>query len=280
LQPETPRPRKIRKVLVVINKHKDLTRTVADEFRDFFSSRKIALEIHAFRERPPLAKPRLAGVDLAVSLGGDGTLLYCSQLLAGGDIPILAVNLGNFGFITDVTYTEWKETYDKYSQGLIGVSGRIMLDAEVKRRGRRAARFLGLNDGGILSSGISKIVRYRADGIVVATPTGSTAYSLSAGGPILHPEMEAFILSPICPFSLSHRPLVVPGSEYVEIRIERGQRTNVILTLDGQNEYRLEEDDIVYFRQSQHVTRIIRSGKRNFYEVLRSKLSWSGEPHA
>jgi NAD+ kinase len=265
---------------------------VADEFRDFFSSRKIVFEILAFRERLPIKKPRLAGVDLAVSLGGDGTLLYCSQILAGQDIPILAVNLGNFGFITDVTHTEWKETYDKYSQGLIGVSERIMLDVEVKRRGQRTARFLGLNDGVIIASGISKIVRleaylshtyigrYRADGIIIATPTGSTAYSLSAGGPILHPEMSAFILSPICAFSLSHRPLVVPGDEYVEIRVERGQRTSIILTIDGQNEFKLAEDDSVYFRQSKHVTHIIRSGKRNFYEVLRSKLSWSGEPHA
>ncbi len=265
---------------------------MADEFKDFFSGRKVDLDILAYRDRPPAKKHRLANVDLAVSLGGDGTLLYCSQLLAGQDIPILAVNLGNFGFITDVSHTEWKETFDKYCQGLVGVSERIMLDAEVKRRGRRAARFLGLNDGVIISSGISKIVRleaylshtyigrYRADGIIIATPTGSTAYSLSAGGPILHPEMEAFILSPICAFSLSHRPLVVPGDDYVEIHIERGQRTNVILTIDGQNEYRLEEDDIVHFRKSQHVTHIVRSGKRNFYEVLRSKLSWSGEPHA
>jgi NAD+ kinase len=246
----------------------------------------------SFQDRPPARKPRLTGVDLAVSLGGDGTLLYCSQLLAGEDIPILAVNLGNFGFITEVTRTEWKEIFTKYCQGLIGVSERIMLEVEVKRRGRRAARFLGLNEGVIISSGISKIVRleaflshtyigrYRADGIVIATPTGSTAYSLSAGGPILHPEMEAFILSPICPFSLSHRPLVVPASEYVEIAVVPGQRTNIILTLDGQAAFKLEENDSVFFRKSEHAARIIRSDKRNFYEVLRSKLAWSGEPNA
>jgi len=225
-------------------------------------------------------------------LGGDGTLLYCSQLLAGLDIPILAVNLGNFGFITEVTRTEWKEIFTKYSDGLVGVSSRIMLDVEVRRGGRRAARFLGLNEGVIISAGISKIVRleaflshtyigrYRADGIVIATPTGSTAYSLSAGGPILHPEMEAFILSPICPFSLSHRPLVVPAAESVEINVEPHQRTNVILTVDGQNEYRLAENDSVVFKKSEHAAHIVRSDKRNFYEVLRSKLNWSGEPNA
>ena len=284
--------RTIKKVLAFINKNKDLDKTVADEFRGFFTDHRIAFEIVSLQDTPLARKPRLAGVDLAVSLGGDGTLLYCSQLLAGLDIPILAVNLGNFGFITEVTRPEWKEIFTKFQEGRVGVSTRIMLDVAVSRRGRTAARFLGLNDGVIISSGISKLVRlqaslsstyigcYRADGIVIATPTGSTAYSLSAGGPVLHPEMEAFILSPICAFSLAHRPLVVPAGESVEITVEPHQRTNILLTVDGQTEFRLLENDSVIFRKSKHAAHIVRSDKRNFYEVLRSKLHWSGEPHA
>lgn len=284
--------RQIKKVLVIINKNKDLTRAVAEEFRDFFGKMGIKLEILSFQEKPVKSRPLLKGFDLAVSLGGDGTLLYCSRLLAGKDIPILAVNFGNFGFITEVTRNEWKEIFAKYENGIAPVSPRIMLDVEVRRKGRRVASFLGLNEGVIISSGITKLVRleaflshtyvgrYRADGIVIATPTGSTAYSLSAGGPILHPEMEAFILCPICPFSLAHRPLVVSAAESVEIKVEPKQRTNIILTVDGMSEFRLMENDSVVFGKSAHTARIIRSDKRNFYEVLRQKLSWSGEPNA
>ncbi|MBN1525679.1 MAG: NAD(+)/NADH kinase [Spirochaetales bacterium] len=284
--------REIKKVLAVINKSKDLSGLIAEEFRDFFSRKNIHLDIFPFQERPKLKKQHFSDVDLAISLGGDGTLLYCSQLLAGANIPILAVNLGNFGFITEVTKNEWKDVFDKFVEGKTDVTTRIMLDVEVKRKGKKVAGFCGLNDGVIISSGISKIVRleaflsqtyigrYRADGIIIATPTGSTAYSLAAGGPILHPEMEAFILCPICPFSISHRPIVVPGDEYIEINLEPEQRTNVILTVDGQNEFVLKPADSVIFRKSEHDAHIIRSDKRNFYEVLRTKLSWSGEPNA
>ncbi|RPJ09907.1 MAG: NAD(+)/NADH kinase [Spirochaetaceae bacterium] len=284
--------REIKKVLAVMKRSKDLSRSIAEEFQEFFSQRKIKLVIHPFQERPRLKRSHVEDVDLALSRGGDGTLLYCSQLLAGADIPILAVNLGNFGFITEVTRNEWKDIFDKFEEGKTDVTTRIMLDVEVRRKGKRAVQFCGLNDGVIISSGISKIVRleaflsqtyigrYRADGIIIATPTGSTAYSLAAGGPILHPEMEAFILCPICPFSISHRPLVVPANEFIEINVETTQRTNIILTVDGQNEFVLEPSDSVIFRKSIHSAHIIRSDKRNFYEVLRTKLNWSGEPNA
>jgi len=124
------------------------------------------------------------------------------------------------------------------------------------------------------------IGRYRADGIIIATPTGSTAYSLSAGGPILHPEMEAFIICPICPFSLAHRPLVVPAKEYLEIVLQEKQRTTLNLTVDGQELFELQPGDSVIFKKSRHYAHILNSDKRNFYEVLRSKLNWSGEPNA
>ncbi|MEJ2665197.1 MAG: NAD(+)/NADH kinase [Spirochaetia bacterium] len=238
------------------------------------------------------AKIPLDEVDLALSVGGDGTLLYCSQLVAGRDIPVLAVNLGTFGFISEVSRNEWQEVFEKYINEEISVSPRIMLDVTVVRADSEIGIFSGLNDGVIISSGIARLVeldaylsktyigRYRADGIIIATPTGSTAYSLSAGRPILHPEMEAFIICPICPFSLAHRPLVVPAKEYLEIVLQEKQRTTLNLTVDGQELFELQPGDSVIFKKSRHYAHILNSDKRNFYEVLRSKLNWSGEPNA
>ena len=129
-----------------------------------------------------------------------------------------------------------------------------------------------------VSLGDQRLGTYRADGVMVATPTGSTAYSAAAGGPILHPEMEAMILNPICPFTLSHRPIVLPPTEEVRISLDRPQRTRVALTVDGQSLTPLGEGDEVVVRASNERAQIIRSDQRTFYEVLRSKLNWSGGP--
>jgi NAD+ kinase len=149
-----------------------------------------------------------------------------------------------------------------------------------------------MNDAVISGSGISKIVRlnvmlnktslgqYLADGIIVSTPTGSTAYSVAAGGPILDPEIEAFILNPICPFTLSNRPIVVSGTDVIFINVEREQRAEVILSIDGQEVIPLEKGDNVIFEKSRSKVLLVRSDRRNFYEVLRSKLNWSGGTNA
>lgn len=234
----------------------------------------------------------LRGADIALSIGGDGTLLFCARILAGFGIPILAVNLGDFGFITEISKNEWKEAFCDYVKGVLGVSERLMIDVFVHRGGKKLVQLKGLNDAVICTSGISKIIRlkvylsktyisnYRADGVIIATPTGSTAYSMAAGGPILHPEMEAFVLNPICPFTLSNRPLVVPGDEILEIEVEENQRTDVILTVDGQESLALKPKDRIVFAKAREKTLIIHSNKRNFYEVLRAKLNWTGEPRA
>ncbi len=122
--------------------------------------------------------------------------------------------------------------------------------------------------------------RYRADGVIVATPTGSTAYSMAAGGPILHPEMEAFILTPICPFSLSNRPTVVPASVVLRIEVEEPQKAETVLTIDGQETFFLHPRDSIIMRRAEQKTLIIRTDRRGFYEVLRTKLNWAGEPNA
>jgi len=162
----------------------------------------------------------------------------------------------------------------------------------VKRGGKRTAKYIALNDAVICSDGISKIVKlkinlsnislgkYRADGVIISSPTGSTAYSAAAGGPILDPRIEAMIINPICPFTLSNRPIVVNGKEIINIIVEKKQRTNLRLTIDGQLDYPLVQGDEVSFKKYVKKAMIIHSDKRDFFEVLREKLNWSGAPDA
>ncbi len=280
----------IRKILVIVNPLKDDAQSILHEMESYFSTRGIELEVQSIDDEPRAAD--LRGVDLAISLGGDGTLLSCARACLLESIPILAVNLGKFGFITEITSTEWIQTYEKFVEGKLGISERIMISAKVVRNRETIAKLVGLNDAVIGTIGVSRLIelnlflarsyvgRYRADGVIVSTPTGSTAYSMGAGGPILHPEMEAFILNPICPFTLSNRPLVVPAEEDIELELERADRTEAVLTIDGQQPFHLNNGDRITFQALPQKSLIIRSDRRNFYEVLRSKLNWSGEPHA
>jgi NAD+ kinase len=280
--------KKIRRVLIAVNEFRQEAQDALDDARSFFAAKGVEIKIAAVRGE----KPDLRAVDLAISFGGDGTLLYCARLLAGKNIPILAVNLGDFGFITEISKHEWKEALGKFLGGKLEISRRIMLAAQVRRHGEVVAEFMSLNDAVVRTSGTPKIIRlqvfvsgtyigrYRADGVIVATPTGSTAYSMSAGGPILHPEMEALLLIPICPFTLSNRPIVIPYDERVEILIEEQQRTDLFLTVDGQESFLLLPGDRVVLGKTGKESLIIQSDQRNFYEVLRSKLNWAGEPNA
>jgi NAD+ kinase len=290
--------KQIRRALVIVNLIKEETEELATQVRAELERRGIEVSVAPVQEGTfPQVDP---ATDLAITLGGDGTLLYAARIPAsvggaegGGaaqEIPILAVNLGDFGFITEISRQEWAQALDKYLAGKLGVSRRIMFDAVVQRGGRAIACFSGLNDAVVRSSEYSRIVglrlhlsstyiaRYRADGLILATPTGSTAYSMSAG-PILHPEMEAFILNPICPFTLASRPMVVPDSEELVVEVEERQRTAVALQVDGQEMYRLQPGDRVLFRKSARSTLIILSDQRNFYQVLASKLNWAGQPN-
>jgi NAD+ kinase len=219
-------------------------------------------------------------------------VLYCARLLAEKGIPILPVNLGNFGFITEISKEEWKDAFEKYAAGKLRIGKRVLLQIQVLRGGHEVFAVTALNDMVISSGSISKllglsafvsgfpIVRYRADGVIVSTPTGSTAYSAAAGGPMLHPEMEAMQLVPVCPFSLSHRPLVIPASEEVSIQVDEGQRTDVMLTADGQDVFPLREKDVIHASVAGTRIGIIQSDRRSFYTVLKEKLGWSGGPNA
>ncbi|MFP4536280.1 MAG: NAD(+)/NADH kinase [Spirochaetaceae bacterium] len=281
--------RTIGSVLIIANTGKPDARELAEEIERYLIAEGVRTVVFAFDGIPVTAPPEKE-FDLAISLGGDGTVLFASRILSSHTVPILPINLGDFGFITEVTRNEWRDAYLKFKEGKIEAGQRLILEVSIFRKGASIATFVGLNDAVISAGGISKIVNlsvhlgdqfigsYRADGIIVATPTGSTAYSAAAGGPILHPEMEAMILNPICPHTLSHRPLVIPSDEIVKVEVSERQRTQVVLTVDGQSLTPLEPFDQVIIKKMDERAAIVRSHRRTFYEVLRTKLNWSGGP--
>lgn len=226
-----------------------------------------------------------AQADLLVVLGGDGTLLSMAHALGDLGVPILGVNLGGLGFLTATTERELVPTLDALFRGEMAVEERMMLGARVRRRDGWLTEHVALNDVVITKSAMSRIIMlgvsiegeeatgYRADGLIVSTPTGSTAYCLSAGGPILHPTMDAMVLVPICSHTLTNRPIVLPAHLRVEITLLT-EHQEVMLTLDGQVGVALQPRDVVEVRRAASRIRLVRDPGRPFFSVLRSKLKW------
>lgn len=278
--------RSVRHVLLIVNMLKPDAVSMVDTIETRLSGMGITVSVSKFNGEVEI--PDLNGIDLIISLGGDGTVLFSSRLAAPKGIPVLAVNLGDFGFITEISKNEWEDAFDQYRKGELGLSERLMISVSLERAGSTIASYSGLNDVVLSAGGISKVIKldvalentalgkFKADGIIISTPTGSTAYSVAAGGPILDPEMEALIINPICPFTLSNRPIVVPAEKRISITVSEFQRTDVVLTVDGQILIPLVPKDSLIIQRSADKALIIRSDKRNFYEVLREKLKWSG----
>ncbi len=232
-------------------------------------------------------REKISACDVAVAIGGDGTLLFAARVFSQYGIPIAGINLGGLGFITEFRETEVVECVECFASNLHGFEGRMMIDVSVIREGSCCFHSKGLNDMVISTGGISRLLelevssdarligKYRADGIIVATPTGSTAYSLSAGGPILEPTTEALVICPICPHSLGARPLIVPPREVINVRILSTQR-KVIITVDGQVAFDVHDGDEVRVSKSETVTKLISLGNRSFYDIVREKLAWKG----
>jgi NAD+ kinase len=223
--------------------------------------------------------------DLLVVLGGDGTLLAAARLLGDRLIPILGVNLGSLGFLTSVTLDELYPLLEATLAGKHETSERMALQAQLIRGGTAAEGARALNDAVITQAALARLMgfdvhvdgvhvaRYRADGIVVATPTGSTAYSLAAGGPIVVPEVHAFVITPICPHMLTNRPLVIPDYSRIEIAPEQ-QGEPVSLTLDGQVGFQLLPGDRVGIQRAKSRVHLVRAAGRSYFDVLRNKLGW------
>src|SRR6202142_4544223 len=224
-------------------------------------------------------------INLLIVLGGDGTLLSGARAMRGKQVPILAVNLGGLGFLTSVTQEEMYPLLEQVLAGQYRTSERMMLDAEILRSGKVVEKETALNDAVANKAERARMLdfdvyvegnhvgRYRADGLIVATPTGSTAYSLAPGGPIGQPGIDAFVITPISPPILTNRPLVIPDTSRVEIDIAAAEEP-VYLTLDGQVGFRLEARDRVAITKSPNRVAFVQSPQKTYFEVLRSKLRW------
>jgi len=232
------------------------------------------------------AREKLASeADLLVVMGGDGTLLAAARLLGDREIPILGVNLGSLGFLTSVTLEELYPLLAVTLAGKHEISERGVLRAQMLRNGAAVEGARALNDAVVNQAALARLMdfdvhidgnhvaRYRADGIIVATPTGSTAYSLAAGGPIVMPDIHAFVITPICPHMLTNRPLVIPDSSRIEIAPEQ-QGEPVHLTLDGQVGFQLQPGDRVAIERAKTRVQLVRAAGKSYFEVLRSKLGW------
>lgn len=227
----------------------------------------------------------VAWADLVVGLGGDGTILSVARLVGSREVPILGVNLGGLGFLSEVTLDELFPTLEAVLRNEFGVSRRLTLTARVLRGGEPIASYEALNDAVITKTALSRIVdleahvngeyvaTFRADGLIVSTPTGSTAYCLAAGGPIIYPTLPALVIIPICPHTLTNRPLVVPDSSMVEI-VQGSTGEDVHLTVDGQVGVGLQRRDVVALKRSDRTIALIKSPKLNYFELLRTKLKW------
>jgi NAD+ kinase len=242
--------------------------------------------------RPELGrseKELMEGASLALALGGDGTMLATARLAAPGGVPILGCNLGGFGFLTEVVESELMAALPRVLEGQCEVRDRMMVEGEVMRAGRPACRFLGLNDVVVTKGALSRVLRleieiageqlgvFSADGVVVATPAGSTAYSLSAGGPVVSPEVEALLVTPICAHTLSARPMVVPLHAEVSVSanpLRPGQ--DVTVTTDGQQGFALAPGDVVRVRKAPVAAHMVQVAGPSFFVKVRTKLGWAG----
>jgi NAD+ kinase len=223
-------------------------------------------------------------LDFVVVLGGDGTLLSTSRVVAQAGIPVLGVNLGSLGFLTEVPVNELYEALDDVDQKRAGVEARSLVQSELFRDGKQIVTYVALNDVIVNKSAIARlnsydvyidqafVTNYKADGLIISTPTGSTAYSMAAGGPILMPSVDAFVITPVSPHSLTHRPLVVRDSVVIEIVIKTGQE-EAYLSVDGQVGSPLRDGDRVICRKAPYTVHLLRIRKA-FFEVLRTKLKW------
>ncbi|HZR46050.1 MAG TPA: NAD(+)/NADH kinase, partial [Candidatus Manganitrophaceae bacterium] len=223
--------------------------------------------------------------DVILILGGDGTLLSVARLVEGLDIPILGVNLGSLGFLTEITRDELYSDLERIFKNEFREDPRLMLKSEVRRKEKIFSQPAVLNDITLHKGALSKLIKLeitiggqfvtslRADGLIIASPTGSTAYSLSSGGPIVHPSVDAIVLTPISPHMLTNRPIIVPSTAEIDV-VLKSEEGGPIAMLDGQEVFPLEVNDVVHVQASEKKLILISSPHRNYYQVLRQKLKW------
>jgi NAD+ kinase len=231
----------------------------------------------------------MRGASLALSLGGDGTMLATARLAAPRGIPILGCNLGGFGFMTELARSDLMAVLPEVLAGRYSVRDRMMVEGEMMRDGTSCCTVLALNDIIIMRGALSRLLRleidvgseqlglFSADGVIVSTPTGSTAYSLSAGGPVISPDVEALIVTPVCAHTLSARPVVVPSGQEISVSVSEPQPgQEVMVAVDGQVGFALEPDDVMRVRKARVAAHIVQLGGPSFLVKVRTKLGWAG----
>lgn len=275
----------MKKVILFGNPEKETVAHALDELQPWLEERA---EVH--RDTDMNVRWSNGEMDFAVALGGDGTMLSAARKFSDEEIPVVGINMGKFGFLTETTMEECHETLEDVFEDRYTVCERMMLRAVLEREGQIIQQTAGLNDVVVSRSCLSRLLTldfrvdgesvntYRADGLIIATPVGSTAHSLSAGGPIVYPGMHGFVVSPICPHTLSNRPIITPPEDELEVQpCEYAEPP--ALTVDGQIFTPLQEDDVVRVTNSNKKLRLIQTGRQHFFHTLRNKLGWSGHPN-
>jgi NAD+ kinase len=284
---------KMNRIGIIAKKNKPEAVAIARHLVEWLQPKKI--QVYIEEEIGKLLSPTLwkpiqreaipTDVEMIIVLGGDGTLLSVARQVWNKNIPILGVNLGGLGFLTEITLDELYPVLEKVLQDDFEINERDVLNTEVIRRGERIAEFIVLNDAVINKGALARIIdlettingeylsTFRSDGLIISTPTGSTAYNLSAGGPIVFPSLHTIIITPICPHTLTIRPIIIP--DHVRIRaLLKSRNEEVTLTLDGQQGFTLEFEDVVEVRKAEGRILLIKSPYRRYFELLREKLKW------
>jgi NAD+ kinase len=277
----------VRSVAIVSKKHKQAAWQAGEELQKWCENRGVQA-VHLENEPEPHVPPLPPETESIVVLGGDGTLLSVARHYVSLQVPLLGVNVGGLGFLTEISLDELYPAMEQVLDGNYAVEERMLLTARLRRQGQVCWEKQFLNDAVINKGALARIIElttwidgeylttYRADGLIVSTPTGSTAYTLSAGGPIAYPSLRHIIVIPICPFTLSNRPIILPDTVTVVVSLEEKVQ-DAYLTIDGQEGQALQQEDRVEMSVAPQNLKLILSPHRSFFEILRTKLGW-GEP--
>ncbi|SEP74474.1 NAD+ kinase [Treponema bryantii] len=280
----------MKKALIIINVSKEESMTLAQKIARYLEKKGIEHDFLSFDGF--VDNTDFKGYDFVVSLGGDGTVLYAARNASKYGLPVFPVNLGEFGFIASVQPEEWEKELKSFLDGKSSFEKRTMLKVDVIRDGKKIYSSLSLNDAVISTQrGVSTVMlsvkrnnlplcNLKADGLIIATPTGSTAYSTAAGGPIVSPDLEAFVLTPLNSFSLSSRPVVLSPDSKLEVTVEKSRAKDLYFTVDGQEPFQIKVGDIITVILNKKKAKLVACSTEKFYNALRSKLNWSGVPHA
>jgi NAD+ kinase len=281
----------IRKIGIIFKRQDARVQGIAGDIVPWLQSRGVEVFLdQALADQCPVAatfvtpEELVQRVEIVGVFGGDGTLLYAARLVGPRNIPIIGINLGSLGFLTEVRLDDMHAAFEGLLSGQYRLEERMLLKVEVSRSGNVIAQYLALNDAVINKGALARIINLevsvnsepvldtRADGLIISSPTGSTAYSLAAGGPILYPTLDAFIIAPICPHALANRPLVIPNRHTIGVRLKHG--TDVMLTVDGQVGMPLQQEDSLNICRAPSMLQLALPFGSTFFKLLREKLRW------